>query len=818
MFFDREVILRSKSDPTLRMIFASRASDTQTPVSIMLVFSHILSDQELAELKSISRIGTYTGHVASVTLPIASLPDLARLDFISRISYPKYMKTELDRSVPEIRADQVWAKVRDSNGNPVNGTGVIIGITDSGIDYAHPDFFFKNGTNKILSIWDQSVNSNPPAGYDYGNECSHYEVQHNLCTELDDGSGGLDAGHGTAVAAVAASSGLASNKFVGVAPGASIVAVKLKDGAENHVLDAVGYLIEKARELDRPLVIDHSIGDNLGSHDGTEPLEIALDDFVQAGTPIVVSAGNERNQDQHVSGRLEPGQSVSVNFALYANQSENDIDLWYPLSDVLSIRIVTPAGEIVSGPTPEAGVSTKGGNVVILTDSRPTGKEWWINITARPGYSLTPSRWFFTLTAESVSSGIWDAWTEPGNFTTNSYSDIGLYKIDPSDTVEAPGNAHNVITVGNYMSKYNWLARCTLCINWAKANGKIGNWYDPIDAPGIPGVPWNTTFCSCVGQLAYSSSSGPTRDGRVKPDITAPGVNIAAARASTVGQWRSDPDNYHKIWRGTSFSAPHVVGVIALMLQMNRYLSPNEIKSILTQDGRTDKFTGQINKVTGSPLWGWGKVDALNSTLDAPKYYSIRLAVAPIPGNAQANVTVDGQYVTTVSLDHANLVTVDFRNDGNHTIDLSPINMQPGVRYFADGTPWTFSSGGVRAIRLHLQYLLTVTSVYGFTKGQGWYDADSTAFASVESTQITVRNSQNSYDMYEFRGWTGAVNSTDTIVQVKMDSSKKLTADWQEVSSYNMSMLPLSVVIIAVILVSILGIYRLRRSKQKTQE
>ncbi len=176
------------------------------------------------------------------------------------------MKSELDVSVPEILADQVWntAKypgVRDSSGKVVDGSGVIIGVADSGIDYLHGDFYFPNGTNKILYIWDQTTVGKPPNGYSYGNECAPSDIQSKTCTEFDDGGCSLTTGHGTAVAAVAASSGQASQKYYGVAPGASIVAVKLVDGSENYVIDAMQYMIMKARQLNRPLVIVHSLGD-----------------------------------------------------------------------------------------------------------------------------------------------------------------------------------------------------------------------------------------------------------------------------------------------------------------------------------------------------------------------------------------------------------------------------------------------------------------------------------------------------------------------------------------------------------------------------
>ena len=108
----------------------------------------------------------------------------------------------------------------DSSGRVVNGTGVIIGFDDvTGIDYLHKDFYYKNGTSKVLYIWDQSSNGNPPSGYTYGNECNTAQIQSQVCTEVDSSPNSAGTtGHGTAVAAVAASTGQASNNYFGVAP------------------------------------------------------------------------------------------------------------------------------------------------------------------------------------------------------------------------------------------------------------------------------------------------------------------------------------------------------------------------------------------------------------------------------------------------------------------------------------------------------------------------------------------------------------------------------------------------------------------------
>ncbi len=265
---------------------------------------------------------------------------------------------------------------------------------------------------------------------------------------------------------------------------------------------------------------------------------------------------------------------------------------------------------------------------------------------------------------------------------------------------------------------------------------------------------------------------GPTRDGRTKPEIVAPADHIATARASNAPSRNSDPDNYHQVYRGTSVAAPHVVGVIALMLQMNHYLSPGEIRSILTQDARQDAFTGRIDERVGSPLWGWGKVNALNSTRDAPNLYAFTIEINSIGSDLPTNLTLDGRNIGPVFLNETRTITLEFQRGGNqnHVIAVSSvIQAQNGTRYLTNQSSWTFSSGGKRTVHYDVQFYLEVTSPYGSATGTGWYAANSTATASVTPTSIQGER---------FVGWTGSEISSSPTVTIKMDSSKNLTAEW----------------------------------------
>jgi len=110
--------------------------------------------------------------------------------------------------------------------------------------------------------------------------------------------------------------------------------------------------------------------------------------------------------------------------------------------------------------------------------------------------------------------------------------------------------------------------------------------------------------------MAWFSSRGPTKDGRVKPDIVLPGVNIIAARAKNTSMGNVI-DEHHTSASGTSMATPHCAGVCALLLSGNPSLSPAQIKQKLMQTAKNLGFDPNSQ--------GKGRVDALSAfTGEAP--------------------------------------------------------------------------------------------------------------------------------------------------------------------------------------------------------
>ena len=170
--------------------------------------------------------------------------------------------------------------------------------------------------------------------------------------------------------------------------------------------------------------------------------------------------------------------------------------------------------------------------------------------------------------------------------------------IDNSMTVSTPGTAFNAITVGAYITKKRW----------TDLNGNV------LQNPNL-----------VLNSASDFSSQGPTRDNRLKPEITAPGELIAASYSaeappsgeysifkSSYTQWPNAyiaRDGKHGISQGTSFAAPHVAGTIALMLQQFPDKTSDEIKQAIISTARTDNFTGVVPNHT----WGYGKLDVLSA-------------------------------------------------------------------------------------------------------------------------------------------------------------------------------------------------------------
>ena len=515
----------------------------------------------------------------------------------------------LDVSVPETGAAMLHSGFL--NNTPYRGKGAIILIYDTGIDWKHLDFRDPEDTTKtrILYIWDQTLSritgEKPPAGFSRGVEYTKAHIE----DELDGSPEGFVRtkdinGHGTHVAGIAAGNGLAlESKYVGMAPEADIIVVK---GGDEHfdellIIEGLRYAQAKAQELGRPIVVNLSLGGQQGPHDGTRAYETYIDEFSRdPGRVVIVAAGNDGDAAIHIGGTLPQGEAMIIKFTVPEYQPEsgkgNDVfgfDLWFDGKQTVSAEVRSPSGIVVQVESGQpTGTSSDKRDGHIQLSNTISGLNGLRNIRLRVSdeglQAKAPASGEWVLVLSNVSNTAqYDGWLYDRKLGGKI---VTIANGDTQKTVSMPGTAQKAITVASYVSKWSWPA----------SNGKNYTYSRTIDR---------------TATISSFSSIGPTRDGRQKPEIAAPGQGIAAALStdSKQSESRIQPGGHYFITQGTSMATPHVAGAVALLLAEFPDMKADEIKSLLIETVYRDSWTGN----TPNPTWGYGKLDILHAMVKA---------------------------------------------------------------------------------------------------------------------------------------------------------------------------------------------------------
>lgn len=483
---------------------------------------------------------------------------------------------------------------------PLNltGKGCVVCFIDTGIDYTLDVFRDQAGNSRILAIWDQTIQSGtPPQGFQYGSEYTREDINEALQLEnpYDVVPSRDIIGHGSTLAALAAGSSLAGpNRYVGAAPEADIVVVKLKECKkylreynmvmsgepayqENDIMLAVQYADSFASVLFRPVIICLALGTNMGDHAGSSALSRYLNNVaVRRSRGIVVCGGNEGNSSHHYRGRLVQANSSYgtpnaiasvagvtdgvVEVRVGDNCSGFVMECWVSLPDTLQVGVRSPGGETIPPLRPNSGQSVSYRliyeNTVITLDSvlvEPSSGEQLLRFRLQ---NPTPGIWTFQVSSIGIIyNGIFDMWLPITEFLD---SQVYFLRPDPYITLTEPSLASEVITVTSYNAA-------------------------------------NLSF-------AIDSGRGFARTGAIAPDIAAPGVNV-----STI----------HGTQSGSSLAAAIAAGAMAQFLEWavvkNRspYAESRELKSYLIRGA-----TRSSDVVYPNREWGYGRLD-LEGVFDA---------------------------------------------------------------------------------------------------------------------------------------------------------------------------------------------------------
>jgi len=568
-----------------------------------------------------------TGHpVATGWISPMRLIELAAVAHVTSIEKTMPLEPELNTSVPAIGVKALRAA------HPtITGAGVVVAVVDLGFDWTHGCFRDDvTRRTRILAIWDHMLGARKPgeigfAARRFGNPTirdpmlgvlyDRDDIDHSLGFSVNkpqpvqvrttdppsrfDRRNNRDTphGHGTHVSGIAVGDGSpkpccrpwGAGRYQGVAPGADIILVRAS--LDELIVPMVLSFIDEFAGS-QPVVVNVSAGRNDGPHDGNSLAEQSVDQFVaKPGRIFVKSAGNEGNTKKHVrftvpaqAGQPPAPGITEVDVVIPAHMTGADMmEVWYSQTASLNLQLVVRDNGLTST------ILTQQGDIEFDADDRHPRTHLTARATAASSLnqdrlvaiqctahdSETP----LTVTLRFSNAGaqpvVADAWIAKGD---------GLTFVNPTveGTLTTPGTALGAITIANH----------TL----------------------------GSSTCDVVGAIHETSSRGPVRvvptdpqqaPRYAKPTLAAPGTGITSANAN--GGCRICPEwleSHYQELSGTSMSAPHVTGTIALMLQKNPQLTAEQVRVLLTDSA---------TRVDGPAIeWGAGKLDANKAWENTP--------------------------------------------------------------------------------------------------------------------------------------------------------------------------------------------------------
>ncbi|MBE5883441.1 MAG: peptidase [Lachnospiraceae bacterium] len=461
----------------------------------------------------------------------------------------------------------------------LTGRGAIVCIIDTGIDYTNPAFLDENGNSRILAIWDQTIQEGtPPEGFFFGTEYRREEINRALQNQVPYSVVPTrdDNGHGSAMAGVAAGSNVRTgNVYIGAAPNADIVIVKLKECKpylrrfwmvpegvpayqENDIMLAVKYADSFAVPFTRPVVICLGVGTNMGDHNGSSALSRYLSTVaIKRSRAVVVGGGNEGNASHHYLGILSrdrwENSTQTVEVRVGEGVSGFSMELWGSLPDMFNVSIRTPGGENIPQARPNIRESETYDFIYersrVTVDSFPVEAASGDQLLLFRIQEPTPGIWTFQVSAtDDVHNGQFHIWLPIREFLNG---DVYFLSPNPYTTLTEPAMASDIISVSAY-------------------NAENDSFY-------------------------IESGRGFSRDGRIRPDMAAPGVNV-----STISGLNS----------GSSMAAAITAGAVAQFMQWavvennNELAESREIKSLLIRGALREQGIIYPNRE-----WGYGRLN-----------------------------------------------------------------------------------------------------------------------------------------------------------------------------------------------------------------
>lgn len=586
--FDADV--NPDMDPRLQLATLKINQGIQKPASASTEANHIAVLAKITDLQKWEELSEITvgaiikspdenDFLVTARIPVSRVEFIRKQPFVKSLKAAQRVQSQLTETVRETNSTPTLLP----SGNQTNGgRGVVIGIVDFGCDFVHENFRKSDGSTRFLAIWDQNASPLPNSPFQYGRLYERNEI--NAALQMPDPYAALGYApefapkgtHGTHVTDIAAGNGNGSG-VAGIAPEADLIFVELSAsdipwsgdevigssfGDSVQLIEAVDFIFRSAG--DRPCVVNLSLGTNGGPHDGTTLVEQAIDSFAEQrdNRAVVIAASNSFGDGIHTTGTVTNLNSETIEWNIpLTNFTHKEVELWYDGADRIGVELIDPGGNslFLVDPGDPPRVLSIGGQIAAVVSNRlsdPNNSDNMIGVFLES--TLPTGKWGLRLTGLNITDGKFHAWIERDDSSPSSF----LPPNDSSYTIGSISCGNKSIVVGSYDAH-----KTTLPLSWF-------------------------------------SSAGPTRDGREKPEISAPGHDVWAAKSRT--------GNSVVKKSGTSMAAPAVAGIIALIFAeavgQGKSLTIDELRQILISTAR---------QTPPSSVWddryGFGRISAADA-------------------------------------------------------------------------------------------------------------------------------------------------------------------------------------------------------------